>query len=132
MEPSGGILIIRKELLSVSILNFELVSKKPVGIISFFIPFIIITSFAVLNFFIGIIVDSMQIAQKDDQSYKEHENSQITMKEYKLLKKQLDELVTEISLKTRRILSARKTVSAPLVGKQAMITIKRSKIFQPE
>tara|TARA_B100001939_G_scaffold117165_1_gene101639 strand:+ start:323 stop:1162 length:840 start_codon:yes stop_codon:yes gene_type:complete len=65
---------------------------------AFFIPFIIITSFAVLNFFIGIIVDSMQIAQKDDQSYKEHENSQITMKEYKLLKKQLDELVTEINL----------------------------------
>ena len=65
---------------------------------AFFIPFIIITSFAVLNFFIGIIVDSMQIAQKDDQSYKEHENSQITMKEYKLLKKQLDELVAEINL----------------------------------
>ena len=31
---------------------------------AFFLPFIIITSFAVLNFFIGIIVDSMQIAQK--------------------------------------------------------------------
>jgi len=31
---------------------------------SFFLPFIIITSFAVLNFFIGIIADSMQIAQK--------------------------------------------------------------------
>ena len=65
---------------------------------AFFIPFIIITSFAVLNFFIGIIVDSMQIAQKDDQDYKEHENSNVTMKEYKLLKKQLDELVTEINL----------------------------------
>ncbi len=31
MEPSGGILIIRKELLSVSILNFESVSKKTNG-----------------------------------------------------------------------------------------------------
>ena len=31
---------------------------------TFFLPFIIITSFAVLNFFIGIIVDSMQTAQK--------------------------------------------------------------------
>ena len=31
---------------------------------SFLLPFIIITSFAALNFFIGIIVDSMQIAQK--------------------------------------------------------------------
>ena len=65
---------------------------------AFFIPFIIITSFAVLNFFIGIIVDSMQIAQKDDQANNEIENSHITMKEYKLLKKQLDELVTEINL----------------------------------
>ena len=65
---------------------------------AFFIPFIIITSFAVLNFFIGIIVDSMQIAQKDDQVNNEIENSHITMKEYNLLKKQLDELVTEINL----------------------------------
>lgn len=31
---------------------------------AFFLPFIIITSFAVLNFFIGIVVDSMQIAQR--------------------------------------------------------------------
>lgn len=31
----------------------------------FFIPFIIITSFAVLNLFIGIIVDAMQMAQKE-------------------------------------------------------------------
>ena len=65
---------------------------------AFFIPFIIITSFAVLNFFIGIIVDSMQIAQKDDQIINEIENSHITMKEYKLLKEQLDKLVTEINL----------------------------------
>ncbi len=65
---------------------------------AFFIPFIIITSFAVLNFFIGIIVDSMEIAQKDDQVNNEIENSHITMKEYNLIKKQLDELVTEINL----------------------------------
>ncbi len=31
----------------------------------FFVPFIILTSFAVLNLFIGIIVDALQIAQKD-------------------------------------------------------------------
>lgn len=30
----------------------------------FFLPFIIVTSFAVLNFFIGIVVDSMQVAQR--------------------------------------------------------------------
>ena len=40
----------------------------------------------------------MQIAQKDDQVNSEIENSHITMKEYKLLKEQLDELVTEINL----------------------------------
>lgn len=32
----------------------------------FFVPFIIITSFAVLNLFIGIIVDAMQIVQEKD------------------------------------------------------------------
>ncbi len=63
---------------------------------AFFIPFIIITSFAVLNFFIGIIVDSMQVAQKENESENELDNADITMKEYKLLKKQLDNLTSEI------------------------------------
>ena len=64
---------------------------------AFFIPFIIITSFAVLNFFIGIIVDSMQIAQKEDENENQLDNAIITMKEYKLLKKQLDNLADEIN-----------------------------------
>ena len=34
----------------------------------FFVPFIIITSFAVLNLFIGIIVDAMQIVQQDSRA----------------------------------------------------------------
>lgn len=33
----------------------------------FFVPFIIITSFAVLNLFIGIIVDAMQMTQQDSR-----------------------------------------------------------------
>ncbi len=33
----------------------------------FFVPFIIITSFAVLNLFIGIIVDAMQASRQDDR-----------------------------------------------------------------
>ena len=37
----------------------------------FFVPFIIITSFAVLNLFIGIIVDALQIVQQDTRSEKE-------------------------------------------------------------
>ena len=45
---------------------------------SFFIPFIIITSFAVLNFFIGIIVDSMQIVQKREENMSKEENMHIS------------------------------------------------------
>jgi len=63
---------------------------------SFFIPFIIITSFAVLNFFIGIIVDSMQIVQKQEKTISDKENKHITMREYKLLKEQLDLLTTKL------------------------------------
>ena len=62
----------------------------------FFIPFIIITSFAVLNFFIGIIVDSMQIVQKREENMSKEENMHITMKEYKLLKQHLDSLTTKL------------------------------------
>ena len=62
----------------------------------FFIPFIIITSFAVLNFFIGIIVDSMQIVQKREENMSKEENMHITMKEYKLLKQHLDLLTTKV------------------------------------
>ena len=39
---------------------------------------------------------------------------------------------TEIRRKTRKILKVRSTVSAPLVGSQAMPTMERSKIFQPD
>jgi voltage-gated sodium channel len=63
---------------------------------SFFIPFIIITSFAVLNFFIGIIVDSMQIVQKQEETISDKENKHVTMREYKLLKEQLDLLTTKL------------------------------------
>ena len=62
----------------------------------FFIPFIIITSFAVLNFFIGIIVDSMQIVQKREENMSKEENMHITIKEYKLLKQHLDLLTTKV------------------------------------
>ena len=62
----------------------------------FFIPFIIITSFAVLNFFIGIIVDSMQIVQNREENMSKEENMHITMKEYKLLKQHLDSLTTKV------------------------------------
>lgn len=40
----------------------------------FFVPFIIITSFAVLNLFIGIIVDAMQLTQQDARGSKQSED----------------------------------------------------------
>jgi len=64
---------------------------------SFFIPFIIITSFAVLNFFIGIIVDSMQIAQKNEETDGDGDNMPMTMREYNILKERLDRLGERIS-----------------------------------
>ena len=64
---------------------------------SFFIPFIIITSFAVLNFFIGIIVDSMQIAQKHEEFDCDENSMPITMKEYKILNERLEMLGQKIS-----------------------------------
>lgn len=40
---------------------------------AFFVPFIIVTSFAVLNLFIGIIVDAMQTAHRDEEAEAEAE-----------------------------------------------------------
>ena len=57
---------------------------------AFFIPFIIITSFAVLNFFIGIIVDSMQIVQKQEAISDTDKTADITEKDLALLRQQLD------------------------------------------
>lgn len=59
----------------------------------FFIPFIIITSFAVLNFFIGIIVDSMQMAQKLEASGDDaDENMPMNRKDYKTLLERIEKL----------------------------------------
>lgn len=52
----------------------------------FFLPFIVITSFAVLNFFIGIIVDSMQMAHKlEAQASGNDDDMPITQKDYRIL-----------------------------------------------
>lgn len=60
---------------------------------AFFLPFIIITSFAVLNFFIGIIVDSMQMAQKlEAQETGQDDDMPMTQKEFRLLQRELSEL----------------------------------------
>ena len=64
----------------------------------FFIPFIIITSFAVLNFFIGIIVDSMQIAQKlEAQENGQDDDMPVTQKDYRALQKQLAQITKQLA-----------------------------------
>ena len=45
---------------------------------AFFVPFILITTFAVLNLFIGIIVDAMQHQTIEDES-KDNQNSQLNL-----------------------------------------------------
>ena len=65
---------------------------------AFFIPFIIITSFAVLNFFIGIIVDSMQIAQKlEAQENGQDDDMPVTQKDYRALQKQLAQITKQLA-----------------------------------
>ncbi|MGI9478343.1 MAG: ion transporter [Hyphomicrobiaceae bacterium] len=68
----------------------------------FFVPFIIVTSFAVLNLFIGIIVDAMQTAQEEPRESDRAEIKQFTHDEiaalhgrFDVLQKQLDALSKE-------------------------------------
>jgi voltage-gated sodium channel len=69
----------------------------------FFLPFIIITSFAVLNFFIGIIVDSMQMAQKlEAEELGRQPDGPATHADVQLLVQKMDQLQAEVhALKAR-------------------------------
>lgn len=62
----------------------------------FFIPFIVVTSFAVLNLFIGIIVDAMQVAQTKTRDEDTTEIKQFTHKEILQLNKQLKTIQKEL------------------------------------
>ncbi len=62
----------------------------------FFVPFIIVTSFAVLNLFIGIIVDAMQMAQKETRQVDKSEIKEFTRDELDSLHKRFDELHSEL------------------------------------
>ncbi len=64
---------------------------------AFFLPFIIITSFAVLNFFIGIIVDSMQTAQKlEVEALGIDEEGQLTKRDLIELGNKIDKLANQL------------------------------------
>ena len=62
----------------------------------FFIPFIIITSFAVLNLFIGIIVDAMQSSHESDTDEKIAEMANVTHDDLRALLHRFDQLETKI------------------------------------
>lgn len=62
----------------------------------FFVPFIIITSFAVLNLFIGIIVDAMQVAQADIRDEDKEEIKDFTHEEISQISIQLDTIQKEL------------------------------------
>lgn len=55
----------------------------------FFVPFIIITSFAVLNLFIGIIVDAMQVMHEEEEKPKQ---TIATKEDMLILETKIDEL----------------------------------------
>lgn len=63
----------------------------------FFVPFIIVTSFAVLNLFIGIIVDAMQSAQHEPREHDKSELKQFTHQEVKSLHQQLNQLQKDLT-----------------------------------
>ncbi len=58
----------------------------------FFVPFIVITSFAVLNLFIGIIVDAMQTSHEGPREEDRTDIKQFTQDEVESLHRRLDEL----------------------------------------
>ncbi len=62
----------------------------------FFVPFIIITSFAVLNLFIGIIVDAMQMAQEKPREEDRGEIKSFTHDEITLILSRMDALQREV------------------------------------
>jgi len=61
-----------------------------------FVPFILLTSFAVLNLFIAVIVDAMQMLHATDREETEAALKQITAAEASFLAAELDGLRSEI------------------------------------
>ena len=67
----------------------------------FFVPFIIVTSFAVLNLFIGIIVDAMQTAQEEPRETDRSEIKEFTHAEIEALHHRFDALQKQIEALSR-------------------------------
>ena len=60
---------------------------------AFFVPFIVVTSFAVLNLFIGIIVDAMHIIHGEDN---EEDNGTVTLDNTTILEAEIKNLRRDI------------------------------------
>ena len=70
---------------------------------SFFVPFIIITSFSVLNLFIGILVNTMQSAVEEQTSEDIEELRKITVDQTEVLTAEIRALKRDIEQLGRRI-----------------------------
>ncbi len=68
----------------------------------FFVPFIIITSFTVLNLFIAIIVNSMQ-SLKGETSEQINETAQVSHSEHEVLSQQIESLTKEVRRLRREV-----------------------------
>lgn len=62
----------------------------------FFVPFIIVTSFAVLNLFIGIIVDAMQMAHEKTEEEIANDPANLCLNEIRDLQLKFDQLQTKL------------------------------------
>jgi len=62
---------------------------------AFFVPFIIITSFTVLNLFIALIVNSMQTLNAET-NVELHEEAEVAHSEREALARQIDALASEV------------------------------------
>jgi len=78
----------------------------------FFVPFIIITSFAVLNLFIGIIVDAMQTTHHETQQTDKQESMSFTAEDMNLILARLDELQGDIRDLKRHVQSTKKSAGS--------------------
>lgn len=68
----------------------------------FFVPFIIVTSFTVLNLFIGLIVNSMQMLN-EETSEEIHQTAELAHGEREALSLQIDDLAREVRRLRRQL-----------------------------
>ncbi len=76
---------------------------------AFFVPFIVVTSFAVLNLFIALIVNSMQMLHDEEERHLTEEAESIAKNERQILLDELEVVRGEISALREELSNSRKT-----------------------